>query len=100
MRTVHAAEHGGRQGEPGHDGDDAADVALAGDLAELRAVLADHPFPTHQDDLIAACLVANQPARLCCRLSRLSRTHTYTSLDEVCADVASAALAGSPERDR
>ncbi len=97
MRTVHAAGHTGRQDEPGHD---EGDAALAADLAELRAALADHPFPTHQDDLIAACLVRNQPARLCCRLSRLSRTHSYASLDEVCADVEAAALAGSSGGDQ
>lgn len=78
MTTVHAGE------QTAHEPDD---PALSADLALLRDVLADHPFPTRQDDLIAACLVRNQPARLCCRLSRLDRTHDYASLDEVCADV-------------
>ncbi|QIM22277.1 hypothetical protein G7075_15910 [Phycicoccus sp. HDW14] len=78
MTTVHAG--GLTAHEPG-------DPALAADLQQLRGVLAVHPFPARQDDLIAACLVAGAPARLCCRLARLDRTHDYASLDEVCADV-------------
>lgn len=85
MTTVHTG------GQTAHEPDDPAPAA---DLADLRAVLADHPFPARQDDLIAACLVAGAPARLCCRLARLDRTHDYASLDEVCADV----LATTPPR--
>ncbi len=88
MTTVHSG------GQTAHGPDDPDDPALAADLADLRGVLADHPFPARQDDLIAACLVAGAPARLCCRLSRLDRTHGYASLDEVCADV----LATTPPR--
>lgn len=71
-------------GQTAHDPDDRA---LGADLGDLRALLAGQPFPATQDDLIAACLVAGAPARLCCRLARLDRTHAYASLDEVCADV-------------
>lgn len=79
------------QDRRGTDGDH-GDAALDADLADLRRVLADHPFPTQQDDLIAACLGRHEPARLCCRLSKLARTRTYGSLDEVLADVRAAAL--------
>lgn len=87
MTTVHAGEQ--TVHEPG-------DPALATDLALLREVLAEHPFPTRQDDLIAACLVRHQPARLCRRLAGLDRTHDYTSLDEVCAEVVATALPVTP----
>ncbi|MBR7744294.1 hypothetical protein KC207_13450 [Phycicoccus sp. BSK3Z-2] len=73
---------------------DDADPRLADDLTDLRRALADHPFPTLQDDLIAACLSRGEPSRLACRLSRLSRTRVYTSLDEVCAEIELAATTG------
>ncbi|MBD3782567.1 MAG: hypothetical protein IE926_06350 [Micrococcales bacterium] len=82
MTTVHASEQVG----PGSEDD----PTLAADLAELRLALVAHPFPTRQDDLIAACLVLGVPARVCCRLSRLERTQELASLDEVCAAVAAA----------
>ncbi|MEP6799272.1 MAG: hypothetical protein ABI890_14050 [Lapillicoccus sp.] len=83
MTTVHHAR--------GADGR-ATDTALEADLGDLRAALATHPFPSCQDDLIAACLASQQPTRLACRLSRLPRERTYLALDEVLADVRAAAL--------
>ncbi|QKE83053.1 hypothetical protein [Arthrobacter sp. NEB 688] len=75
MTTVHVAEeHAGSPGE---------DPQLAAQLEVLRAALADHPFPTHQDDLIASCLALGVPSRACCRLALLDRTLEYASLDEV-----------------
>jgi hypothetical protein len=67
------------------------DDALAGDVEELRRALAGHPFPAQQDDLIAALLGRHEPARLSCRLSTLSRTAVYASLDDVLAAVEAAA---------
>ena len=64
-----------------------ADPRLGDDLADLRTALADQPFPTRQDDLIAACLSRGEPSRLACRLARLSRTRVYLSIDEVCAEI-------------
>ncbi|WP_392543853.1 hypothetical protein [Oryzobacter telluris] len=58
--------------------------ALERDLADLRVALATHPFPTHQDDLLAHLVRRREPIRLACRVSGLSRTRSYTSLDEVC----------------
>lgn len=81
MTTVHVAEGATGAGD---------DPLLAAHLAELRTALADHPFPTHQDDLIASCLALGTPARVCCRLSLLDRTHEYTSLDEVHAAIVAA----------
>ncbi|MBM6406128.1 DUF2795 domain-containing protein [Phycicoccus sp. CSK15P-2] len=78
MTTVHdvtAAEGG------------ADDPTLRGDLAALCLALADHPFPTHQDELIAGCISRNDPSRLVRRLAGLSRTRTYDSVDAVLADV-------------
>ena len=63
------------------------DPQLVTDVDDLRRVLVDQPFPAQQDDLIAACLAAGAPSRLACRLSRLSRTRTYGSLEDLCADV-------------
>ncbi len=64
------------------------DAELARELGELREALAGHRFPTRQDDLIASCLGRSLPARLCRRLSTLSHTTVYTSVDEVLAVVA------------
>lgn len=60
---------------------------LEPDLAALRVVLADHPFPTHQDDLLAALVGRREPVRLARRLTALSRTRAYVSLDDVCDEV-------------
>ncbi len=67
------------------------DPTIEQDLAGLRTALASHPFPTRQDDLIAACLGRGEPARLCCRLSTLDHDAVYGSLDEVLDAVAAAA---------
>ena len=74
-----------------HPGDPEPAATLARDLDDLRRVLADQPFPTHQDDLIALVVARREPARLACRLSSLSRTRTYASVDEVCDAVRHAA---------
>ncbi|WP_299443735.1 hypothetical protein [uncultured Phycicoccus sp.] len=71
------------------------DPTLERDLDDLRRAFADHPFPTRQDDLIAACLGRHEPTRLACRLSKISRTREYATLDEVLADVAAAATAAA-----
>lgn len=73
-------------------GDAEADPVLAADLDDLRRALGDHPFPATQDDLIAALLSRHEPARLACRLSVLSREHSYAALEDVLADVAAAAV--------
>jgi hypothetical protein len=61
--------------------------ALEQDLDDLRAALLAHPFPTQQDDLLAVLLGRREPVRLAWRLSRLSRTRTYHSIDEVFDDI-------------
>lgn len=63
------------------------DLVLEADLSALRVALADHPFPTHQDDLLALLVHRREPARLACRLSTLSRTRSYDSLDDLCAEL-------------
>ncbi len=62
-------------------------AAVEHDLNDLRQVLSGHPFPTDQDHLLARCVARRSPARLMWRLSYLSRTHSYSSLDEVCTEV-------------
>ena len=42
------------------------------DLADLRAVLARHPFPTHQDDVLALLVARHEPARLLWRAAALA----------------------------
>lgn len=74
-------------GPPAGDG-----PTIEQDLAGLRIALASHPFPTRQDDLIAACLGRGEPARLCCRLSTLDHDAVYENLDEVLDAVAAASL--------
>ncbi|MFQ6170858.1 hypothetical protein ACK8HX_04565 [Oryzobacter sp. R7] len=70
---------------------------LESDLAALRAALADHPFPTQQDDLLAHLLGGRRPVRLACRVAALSRTRSYASVDEVCAEIRRLAGAGARE---
>lgn len=73
------------------------DPTLERDLDDLRRAFADHPFPTRQDDLIAACLGRHEPTRLACRLSRISRTREYQDIDEVLADVAAGATSAAAD---
>lgn len=77
--------------EPRGVHDHPPDVTLEQDLDDLRAALAGHPFPTRQDDLMAACLGRQAPVRLCSRLSTLSHATVYASLAEVLDDVAARA---------
>ncbi len=77
--------------EPRDVRDEPLDADLAEDLAALRDALSSHPFPTRQDDLIAACLGRQTPVRLCSRLSTLSHTTLYATVDEVLDDVAARA---------
>ncbi len=77
-----------RPGLPGPVSDVEADIGA------LRVALATHPFPTHQDDLLALLIAHHEPVRLACRLSSLSRTRTYHSFDELCEDLRRAAAAG------
>ncbi|WP_377639077.1 hypothetical protein [Oryzobacter terrae] len=66
-----------------------ADLApdLEADLEALRVALAAHPFPTHQDDLLAVLIARHEPVRLAWRLSTLSRTRTYHSVAELIEDL-------------
>ncbi len=67
------------------------------DIIDLRQALASHPFPTDQDHLIARCVARRSPVRLMWRLSCLSRTRSYASLDEVCVEICRCAgLANDP----
>jgi len=67
------------------------------DLAELRALLVRLPFPTQQDDVLAALVRRQAPSRLLWRAGCLTRTRRYHSLDELCAEIARPpTAAGSP----
>lgn len=69
----------------------ALDGELERDLDKLRQVIEHHAFPTQKDDLMAACLARGEPVRLCTRLSNLSRTEVYSSVEQVLAEVAASA---------
>ena len=71
-------------------------LGLEADLAELRAVLARHPFPTSQDDILALLVARHEPSRLLWRAAALDRTRSYSSADEVCDDIAGATNTGMP----
>ena len=68
--------------------DQSARTGLAADLADLRVVLARLPFPARQDDVLAARVCRRAPSRLLWRAGSLSRVRDYTSLDELCAELA------------
>lgn len=76
--------------------DDTIGDDLAGDLTELRAVLARHPFPTTQDDVLALLVARHVASRLLWRAAALDRTRAYHSVDEVCDDIAQFAGSGMP----
>jgi hypothetical protein len=66
------------------------------DLARLRAVLARHSFPTSQDDILALLVARHEPSRLLWRAAALTRSRSYHSADEVCAEIARSASSGMP----
>jgi len=76
--------------------EEGVDIGLDTDLADLRAALARHPFPTSQDDILALLVVRREPSRLLWRAAALSRSRDYQSADEVCEEIALAAGPGMP----
>lgn len=76
--------------------DNSIGTGLDADLAELRAVLARHPFPTTQDDILALLVARHEPSRMLWRVAALSRTRVYHSADAVCGDIAHVADTGMP----
>lgn len=69
---------------------------LDADLAALRVVLARHPFPSGQDDVLALLVARQEPSRLLWRVAALDRTRAYSSADEVCDEIAGSAGTGMP----
>jgi hypothetical protein len=76
--------------------DEGVHTGLDGDLADLRAVLAGHPFPTSQDDILALLVARHEPSRLLWRAAALSRARDYLSADEVCEEITLASGPGMP----
>jgi hypothetical protein len=76
--------------------DNSTSTGLAGDLTDLRASLARHPFPTSQDEILAHLVAGHEPSRLLWRAAALRRTREYYSVDEVCDDIAGSADSGMP----
>lgn len=74
---------------------DAVRTDLDTDLGELRAVLARHPFPASQDDILALLVARHEPSRLLWRAAVLDRARTYVSADEVCEEIARSTGSGS-----
>ena len=66
------------------------------DLANLRAVLARHSFPTSQDDILALLVARHEPSRLLWLAAALTRSRAYQSADEVCAEIVRSASRGMP----
>ena len=75
---------------------DAVSTELEHDLAELRAALARHPFPTNQDDVLALLVARHEPSRLLWRAAALDRSRSYASADEVCDEITGATNSGMP----
>jgi hypothetical protein len=76
--------------------DNATYTDLDTDLAELRALLARHPFPTSQDDILALLVARHEPSRLLWRAGVLSRSREYHSALEVCDEIARSTGPGMP----
>jgi hypothetical protein len=76
--------------------DNTVGAGVDADLLELRAVLARHPFPTGQDDILALLVARHEPSRMLWRVAALSRTRQYQSVEEVCDDISRAAGSGMP----
>ena len=66
------------------------------DLANLRAVLARHPFPTSQNDILALLVARHEPSRLLWRVAALTGSRAYHSPGEVCAEIARSAAIRMP----
>jgi len=66
------------------------------DLAELRSVLARHPFPANQDDILAVLVARRERSRLLWRAAALDRSRAYSSADEVCDEIARSTASGMP----
>jgi len=66
------------------------------DLAELRSVLARHPFPANQDDILAVLVARRERSRLLWRAAALDRSRAYGSADEVCDEIARSTASGMP----
>jgi hypothetical protein len=76
--------------------DDATSTDLDRDLADLRVVLARHPFPTRQEDVLALLSGRQEPSRLLWRAASLDRARWYRSADEVCEGIAAATTRRMP----
>ncbi len=59
-------------------------------------MLARHPFPASQDDILAHLVSRQERARLLWRAAALDRSRTYGSIDEVCDEIARFTDAGMP----
>jgi hypothetical protein len=71
-------------------------TGLDSDLAELRAALARHPFPSTQDHILAWLVARREPALLLWRVAALSREREYDSVDAVCAELVRDSDSGMP----
>lgn len=76
--------------------DPTVDVGLEADVIGLRTALARLGFPAQQDDVLAVLVQRRASSRLLWRVGVLPRTRRYSSLDEICDDVAGASRPGAP----
>jgi hypothetical protein len=58
------------------------------DVDAIRGELAQVSLPATQDDLLAHLIARHVPVRLVRRLAGLPRTERYSSLEDICRDVA------------
>ena len=76
--------------------DNTLGAGLLEDLAELRAVLAHHRFPTTQDAILALLVARHEPSRMLWRVAALTRTREYHSVDQVCDEIERSGRDGMP----
>jgi hypothetical protein len=76
--------------------DDVIGSDLDRDIAQLRAVLARHHFPTRQDDVLALLVSRHEPSRLLWRAAVLDRSRVYGCADEVCEEITRGTDRGMP----
>jgi hypothetical protein len=71
-------------------------LGLEADVIGLRAALARLRFPAQQDDVLAVLVQRRASSRLLWRVGGLPRTRRYSSLDDLCDDVAGGSGPGAP----
>jgi len=71
-------------------------TGLEADLTQIRESLGQMRFPAQSDEVLAALVRRRAPSRLLWHVGALPRTQRYTSLDDLCHQIALGSRTGAP----